>query len=225
MSKLIHRVPAVLIAVLALGLMPLTVLAEAEFSGGPPDGHTGGPGEANCTACHAGFPLNSGDGQLEIIGAPRSYTPAATYSIAVRISDPSQMRWGFEITAVAENGDGIGSFTITDATNTQLSDNAPPNRDYVKHTSAGTFNGTADGPVMWTFDWTAPATDEGPATFYAAGNAANGNGNNGGDYIYTTSNEFRVPASGTTGLLLLLLMITVITVVTLRRNRARVTTL
>ena len=36
------------------------------------------------------------------------------------------------------------------------------------------------------FTWTAPATDVGPVTIYAAANAANGNNDESGDHIYTT---------------------------------------
>jgi hypothetical protein len=39
----------------------------------------------------------------------------------------------------------------------------------------------------WSVNWTAPSTDIGQIRFYAAVNAANGNGNTLGDVIYTTS--------------------------------------
>src|SRR5262249_13884214 len=52
-------------------------------------------------------------------------------------------------------------------------------------TQQGTDLGTADG-TEWTFDWIAPNADVGPVTFYAAGNAANGDDIPLGDYIYTT---------------------------------------
>src|SRR5262249_59953992 len=59
-------------------------------------------------------------------------------------------------------------------------------RQYIEHT----FNGiqpTGSGEGSWVFTWTAPATSVGRVTFYAAGNAANGNGGTSGDFIYTTS--------------------------------------
>ncbi len=74
--------------------------------------------------------------------------------------------------------------TITDAVNTQLS--VDGDDLYVKHTSTGTQNNTLDGPVSWSFDWTAPA-DPSDVTFYAMGNAANGNNSNSGDYIYSAT--------------------------------------
>ncbi len=157
-------------------LMPVLALA---FSSGPPNGMTGAPGEANCTSCHDSFPVNSGNGGLTIDG-PSTFEPGRTYEITVTISDPGQRRWGFEITPLT-----IGTCTITQAAHTQLS--VQNNRSYVKHTTAGTFNGTMDGPISWRFNWTAPLDAPDQVAFYAAGNAANGNGNNSGDYIYTTS--------------------------------------
>ena len=53
---------------------------------------------------------------------------------------------------------------------------APPDLIFIEHTSAGTRNGTRNG-VTFQFDWTPPAVNAGPVTFYVAGNAANGDAN------------------------------------------------
>ncbi len=157
-------------------LLPALALANA---GGPPNGVTGAPGQNNCTQCHGGNAVNSGNGLFTITG-PETYVPGQSYPITVTLQDPGQSRWGFEFTPLNK-----GTLQITDATHTQ-SGSASGN-SYVKHNSAGTFDNTADGPVSWTFNWTAPSGDEGPVTFYAAGNAANSNNSNNGDFIYTTS--------------------------------------
>src|SRR4029079_17212748 len=70
---------------------------------------------------------------------------------------------------------------------TQVLNNAGPGgaRQYIEHTAAGTFVGQQNS-ASWTFNWTAPPTDIGPVTFYAAGNQANNDGNTSGDYIYKT---------------------------------------
>jgi hypothetical protein len=150
------------------------------YSGGPPNGKTGAPGEGTCVDCHSTNPLNSGDGSLTI-DAPTGYEPGMTYTITVQLEDMGQKRWGFEFTPLDQ-----GTITITDATNTQLSSQG--GNSYVKHTSTGTHNDTNDGPVSWTFDWTAPTVDPpGEIMFYVAGNAADGNFSNSNDYIYTAS--------------------------------------
>jgi hypothetical protein len=98
-------------------------------------------------------------------------------------------RWGFEITAVRQSdGQGTGSFDIGGSTLMQIVNGARVHatRQYVQHTSAGTFANTS-GPVDWTFKWKAPTTNVGRISFFAAGNAANNSGSSSGDHIYTTS--------------------------------------
>jgi hypothetical protein len=154
------------------------------WSAGPPDGYCGNPPSmVTCEACHINEP---GDGSLTMSGLPAGgYTPGAQYHLTVILQDPGQRRWGFELTALETAAfTQAGTFTVTDPVNTQLSNNPGSNPDFMKHTSTGTHNGLLDGPVSWNFDWTAPMSGN-LVTFYIAGNAANGNGNNSGDYIYT----------------------------------------
>lgn len=210
------RTFAVIAVVLSL---PLMVSAEVLFSGGPGDGRTGAPGEGSCTDCHSGSP---DDGIVQIIGAPTFYVPDMTYSITVTLLDQDQSRWGFELTAKDDASNGAGTFTVTDPVNTQLSDNAAPNADYMKHTSAGTYDNTPNGPVTWQFDWTAPSTDVGDITFYVAGNAANSNNNTSGDNIYTSSAVSRldaIPSISEAGLLILAALIVLTAVVLIRRRK------
>lgn len=158
--------------ILMLGLaLPVIALA---YSGGPPNGMTGAPGEGTCIGCHTGNSLNDAAGSLQIDG-PLTYEPGETYTISVLLGHSGQSRWGFELTDL-----GVGSISSTDG-NTQVSGN------YIKQTSAGTFNGQSGSTVSWSFEWTAPESGTGNVTLYAAGNAANGNFSNSGDYIHTTS--------------------------------------
>lgn len=157
-------------------VLPALAFANA---GGPPNGMTGAPGQSNCTQCHNGNALNSGNGLFTISG-PENYVPGQIYPITVTLQDPGQLRWGFEFTPLNK-----GTLQVTDAAHTQSS--SAGGSSFIKHTASGTFDNTADGPVSWSFNWTAPSGDEGPVTFYAAGNAANSSGSTGGDFIYTTS--------------------------------------
>jgi hypothetical protein len=165
-----------MITILGLILAPAIAMG---YSSGPPNEVTGAPGEGTCVDCHTSFPLNSGNGSLTIVG-PSQFIAGHTYPIVVTIQDPGQQRWGFEFTPLTQ-----GTIAITDATHTQVQ--TVGGKAYVKHTSSGTFNGVPNGPTAWTFNWTAPANPPTQITFYAAGNAANGNANNQGDYIYSTS--------------------------------------
>jgi hypothetical protein len=204
-----------LVIVAAVTLLPLLVLG---FSNGPNDGLTGAPGEGLCTNCHSGNPVN---GSVEITGAPVAYKLGETYTITVTVQDPGQTRWGFELTAKDTANDGAGTFTITDATNTQLSDQPAPNADYVKHTSLGTYAGTA-GPATWQFDWTSPSSNVGDITFYAAGNAANNNGSSSGDNIYSTSftsEPYELPSSSQIGLLVIVALLILTSTLYLRHRK------
>ena len=153
----------------------------------PPLVATGAPGEGSCFSCHSGA-LNDGVGSVAITGVPVPYMPGQTYALGVTVQRTGQQRWGFEITALkASDSSPAGTLAsaaqLTDTTRTSGS-----GRMYVSHTTLkgvdGTFAGSTSG--SWIFNWTAPAAGAGAVTFYAAGNAANGNGLNTGDFIYTT---------------------------------------
>ena len=168
------------------------------FSSGPPAGYTGAPQEEPeaCAECHV--PPDAGTGRI-FITAPQTYVPGRTYPVTVTHTnaDPTRLRWGFQLTVLDNASDEkAGELQSTDGT-TQVLDDAGPGsaRQYIEHTAAGTFVGQQNG-ASWTFNWTAPDTDVGPVTFYAAGNHANNDGNTSGDYIYKTF-VASAPASST----------------------------
>lgn len=157
------------------------------FSAGPPAGYTAAPGEEPeaCAECHV--PTDSGTGHISIT-APQTYVPGQTYPITVTHTnaDPTRLRWGFELTVLDTSDEKAGNLQNSDEF-TQVLNNAGPGsaRQYIEHSVNGTFIGQHNG-ASWTFNWTAPATDIGIVTFYAAGNQANNDGNTSGDYIYKT---------------------------------------
>jgi hypothetical protein len=168
---------------LKLLLVACTVGTLLAFSSGPPLGLTGAFGESTCLICHAGNSLNSAGGTLTISNVPQNYTPGQTYQIQVALTRNGQQRWGFELAArAASNGQQAGTLAPTSGT-TQVTTFSGV--QYITHTSSGTFLGSTQG--LWTFNWTAPSVSMGQVIFAAAGNAANGNFNNSGDFIYTTT--------------------------------------
>ncbi len=184
-------VPAALLTTAGLALA---------FSSGPPASYTGAlsvagvPGEPNCTLCHSGNPLNAATGAVRILNVPKPYLPGGVYTLTVELSSdrtagPPGRKWGFEITAVrADNGQGTGTFAVVDPdTRVVTGASVWASRTYVEHISTGTRTGQVS-PVQWQLQWTAP---DQPAPyqvyFFAAGNAANGNGFTTGDFIYTTA--------------------------------------
>lgn len=158
-----------------------TFLVLYSFSEGSPGGKTGSPGDngSNCTGCHKGNDVqNVGDWIMSDI-PEGGYIPGNIYAITASGTQEAVGAFGFEITSENEAGVKKGEFTVTDEERTQrVSSNA------VTHTLEGT-KPTGD-EVEWTMKWTAPEAGTGQVRFYAAINAANGNGNNGGDQIYLT---------------------------------------
>ena len=189
-----RKFPSYLLVAMLTGIVPIAAFGH---SYGPPPRVTGAPGDnaKACTQCHTTNALNSGTGSVKILlQSGAFYIPGVKQRVAVQVADPAQQRWGFELTARLnsdlEKGQA-GDFTPVDnLTQVICEDNAPKpcasGPSFITHTSAGTRNGTKNG-ATFQFDWTPPATNAGPVTFFVAGNAANGNGSPTGDQIYTSS--------------------------------------
>jgi 1,4-alpha-glucan branching enzyme len=166
---------------LPLVLLPIAIILLGNSTGSI-GGKTGSVGDSgiNCTQCHTGQPQNATSWITTNI--PQSgYVPGQTYSITVSGTHTGVVKFGFELTAENASGTKVGTFAITNATQTKLTNG----NKAVTHTSAGTT--PTAGSKTWSANWTAPNPAVGPVVFNAALNAANGNGNNQGDVIYITS--------------------------------------
>jgi hypothetical protein len=195
------------IASLAIFAGASLAAASIHFSNGPEPSHTGASmhgavaGEPSCTACHQTYDLdgnrlpnfNLPGGGVDILDMPPYWTPGRTYTLRVRLWSDSTVvfasrRWGFQITAFdATTGEGVGAFSTRTPDSLQVipGTQAPwTSRTYVEHRLADIHQGES-GPVEWSFDWTAPPDSMGQLAFAVAGNAANGNGDPSGDFIYT----------------------------------------
>ncbi|HEY6333486.1 MAG TPA: choice-of-anchor V domain-containing protein, partial [Blastocatellia bacterium] len=166
------------------------------YATGPPQGYTGAPGDyGDCTACHDTYVVNTGAGSLALGQVPGVYEPGQSYTLLVELADPQARRWGFELTGIDGNGNRAGTFAPL-GPDTQIATVGPPvlDRQYIEHTLLGTFPGTTMGHT-WQVQWTAPASDIGAVHFYVAGNAANDDGTDQGDYIYTNGAMVESPSS------------------------------
>ncbi|MGH9759389.1 MAG: choice-of-anchor V domain-containing protein, partial [Blastocatellia bacterium] len=181
---------------LLLILLTAAIVVYAHATG-PDRGYTGAPGDlGDCTACHDTFGFaNVGPGSVAIGHLPTFYQPGQSYTVSVSVQDPNARRWGFELTSLDSSGHRSGTFTPLDSftqiasTGFQILD-----RQYIEHTEIGTFAGTSGGHT-WNVQWTAPSTDTGTVKFYVAGNAANNDGTNQNDYIYTNGAVLESPSS------------------------------
>ena len=162
--------------------MLILFTSELEYSGGSPGAKTGSPGDngANCTSCHSGTP-NTVDGWIESDIPETGYVPGEIYTITVTGTHTGVNKFGFEATAEDSENNKTGTFSITNSTETKLTNG----NHAVTHKSGGTT--PSGNSKSWSFDWTAPEAGTGDVSFYAAFNAANGNGSTSGDVIYLSN--------------------------------------
>lgn len=157
-------------------LIPFAAFLLMSNAGGRTGAFSGSPGDNNitCSQCHNGG--NFGASATITHDIPNTgYALNTAYSITVQATS-SAPNHGFQLTA-EKNSDNSKVGTFTAGANTQLTN--------------GNANVTHTNPNQnsWTVTWTSPATDEGEITFYAAVNAANGNGQafDNSDQVVTTN--------------------------------------
>ncbi len=159
---------------------------------GPSPSHTGAPLEANCTACHGDFPVNSGTGNVTITGLPANYLPNQSIPITVTVNQFGGVAYGFQMTAIDAAGRKVGTYMLPPGSPSQLQVMTglvgPTNieRSYIEHTVDGVVP-TQFHTKSWSFTWVAPSTRAGKVSFYVAGNGANSDGSPSGDFIYTSA--------------------------------------
>src|SRR5262245_230091 len=93
--------------VCVVGCVLVFSLSLAGFSTGPPANRNGLTG-TYCTACHRTNELNSGPGNVRIVGLPAAWLPGETYELQVIVTDPVAIRFGFQLSATGANGDQAG---------------------------------------------------------------------------------------------------------------------
>ena len=120
-----------------------------------------------------------------------TYTPGQQQTLTLTITDSKARVYGFQASARvdsnATNGQA-GSFHSRRRPDRDLRQRQPPRKLRMPGQRAGAVHRTQPSLLdkFHYVPWTAPSTDVGTVTVYVAANAANGNGNETGDHIYTT---------------------------------------
>lgn len=163
-------------------IVPFALLLYS-YNTGSPGGKTNSPGDDfnNCTECHTGNALQSQAGWITSNIPAEGYVAGQVYTITATGTDPAAVKMGFEITSEDSEHSKTGTFGILEPARTKFTNS----NSAVTHTSGGI--GASGGTNSWQMSWTAPSASTGQVTFYAAFNAANGNGNNSGDKIYAST--------------------------------------
>src|SRR3990170_3330063 len=148
----------------------------------------GDKGTCNDSGCHNSYSLNSGSATFSITG-PASYTPGETIKLKVSFGSSSGKLHGFEMTAIDADDNQVGKFKAIGKTTQVIPANdyrglkKKDKGTYIEHTRRG------NKKKSWKVKWIAPANAAGTVTFYAAGNYANADFTNSGDYRYSTTRE------------------------------------
>lgn len=188
MNRLYIAVAAILGFTVSMG----TILVKEDGRAGA----TGSPGENTCNTslCHTGNSVNSTNGSITIESPDLTgwqYVPGESYTISVTVEQNNRGLFGIGFEALTSTNNNAGILTPGDDTQLKNRFIQGVSRVNVVHIENG---GLSQNSHTFTFGWQAPATDIGPVTFYAAGNAANNNGSASGDFIYTT-NQVVTPAT------------------------------
>ncbi|TVR76290.1 MAG: T9SS C-terminal target domain-containing protein [Chitinophagaceae bacterium] len=154
------------------------------YSIGAPSGFSGAPGNFNNTCagagCHFGTTTEVYNNIIANIDTS-GYLPGESYTINTFISHPDRNVFGFQMTAQTLDGQYLGTF-LSNSHETQTTSNDR----YITHTNLGIE--VNDTIKEWDFQWIAPSGEpEENVTFFAAYNAADGDGTPNGDIIYTSS--------------------------------------
>jgi len=169
-------------------VLVITAVVYAKVTG-PEPGYTNAPNDlGNCTACHDTSPANIGSGSVNITGEPIGgiYEPGKQYTLTITVQQgqPKGQLFGFQMTALNQSNRRAGTLSSLNSETQVLSEIGFGGRQYIEHKQQGTIPNAKNSHV-WQVRWTAPDTDIGTVIFYISGNAANGNGENSGDFIYT----------------------------------------
>jgi uncharacterized protein (TIGR03437 family) len=184
--RLVHAIAAT---------VPSALLLYA-YSTGPEPRYTGAPGDdklaCSTSGCHASsVPLNGGGGNVKVnFPGGLTYTPGVAQTLNIVITDAQARLYGFQMTARLESnltngqaGDftpGAQQIVICDNNDLKRPAGCPANIpvQFIEHSNPFRTNSIS-------VQWTPPATNVGNVHIYVAANAANGDGNNTGDHIYT----------------------------------------
>lgn len=168
---------------------------------------TGAPGDlgtcANATTgCHSNATVTNDNtnivNTLTYSAADSSYVPGQTYTLTLKAQKNGIAKFGFGMVALRNsNTTNTGTFVITDANRTQVisGTGSLSTRKYATHKTNGT-PAVSPGLGQWSFNWTAPSTNEGDITFWYCTNCTNNNGQATGDQLYVSSFKIH-PFSGT----------------------------
>lgn len=204
-------------SLIILAIAPIVLYA---YEYGPDPGYSAAPGDnpTGCIdpslGCHLGT-ANSGKGSVKIVASGgTSYVPGQTQTITVTITDSTEKKYGFQLSARVDSSpktteagllipgtDGYTQTLCSDSSNAPATGCTSKNGgtlEWIEHTLNGyEASNKTPGSYTYTFTWTPPTTNVGTITMYVAGNAVTGNLVVTGTNTYLSSLQLS-PSTGST---------------------------
>lgn len=170
---------------------------QSTLSSGGIDGAAASPkdiinwgGTGYCADCHG---ASSTGVSITINASPSlagGYVPGQVYNMSVTVAKSGINYYGYNFEVQTASNTNAGDFAVTNAVNTRTFNTLGTLNMSHKTPSNGT-NG-----YTFTFNWIAPLTSVGTVTMYAAGVAANLNGQDTGDFVAKTSMSVAAAPTG-----------------------------
>lgn len=210
-----HRVPALsFIFGSIFVLVIVTVVMVSAHPTGPKAFSNGGLSSSTCiqSGCHVSNPTLNDPASLSAItlsGFPTSYVPGQDYTLSIMVglinpanqTSPPRRRYGFQLSARSTTSpfQSVGTLTLVDpktgydfsggdaASDTLVSVQGVVFVSHSQNHGDGTCFSVTSTSCTWMVKWTAPAASTGTVEFDIAGNSANGDLQNTGDYILQKS--------------------------------------
>jgi hypothetical protein len=160
--------------------LSVILIVNTANSSGRPGSYSGSPGDngLTCTSCHGGGPAQNLANAITTNIPSSGYVPGNTYTLTLTNSHPTNIRFGFQVTAEDASNSKVGTFL---APNTAVQ--VVNGGNAATHTSSGNMG--TNNARTWTVDWVAPPAGTGDVTFYAAFNS--GNGSNANNQVRTSN--------------------------------------
>jgi hypothetical protein len=171
----------------------MRLVASHAYAEGAPPGFSGGFKEESCHACHFHEPLNSDGGRLAIEGVPARFEAGQRYTLTVTLTRAGMKRAGFQLAIrFRDSGAQAGTLAPMSAEGERVTVETQTGVQYAGQKKVGSLVVATD-PTRWTVEWIAPERGE-PVIVHVSANAADGNENADGDFVYTAASE-SAPAS------------------------------
>jgi hypothetical protein len=165
-------------------LAALTLLGTSAFilkNSTGKQGYAGSPGEGACDNCHnggssaaSGITITSAPAFSVNINSETEYMPDSLYTITIGMQAAGFSKYGLASQILNNSNTNAGVLKNAGAGVTFLNSGA-------KRTAVQNSVKSAAGVAAFTYKWKAPSS--GDATIYAIGNAVNGTGGTGGDFV------------------------------------------